>query len=612
MQTKEQFSLVIGCRGYNSKFDPTMFDGLDGRPTPDFLVAGSQNMIINDLGKVETRAGYEVFGQANDANNPPKSEYVWKNHNGDERFLREVNGVLQYYDEDSDEFEELLTGLSTTKPIRFTTYWNITEGIDILAFVNHSSILYEWTGARGTIAGDASVTAGTITIQETIATEGFFTAGTRSIRIKDSGGTWRETVYTAQSGSDFTVSTDLSAFTFDADAPVVQVARSNANTPASGFTNDTIKTLQNQMFVGSESSRRIYVSKNTDNSGAFPLFTFSSPRIIGEGALVTMDDITIGMEIDDNNNQLIVFSGKNRVYRAFFEVSPGSTADRENVTVKPLLVAEGQGAISQELIGKIKQAIVWVSNDKELVELGQVENLPSPQSKPISDPIKPDFTSATFTNGQIKFWRNNLCITAPSDGKMFIFDVAKRFWQPPQVIGVRLLSIYNDLLYGHSNAVNESYKLFTGVNDNDNPISFKAHFAYQNGGRRDVLKNFNRYFTELYIAGNTKVTVSLLYEWKGAKRIQSYILDGADSEFLFTPNLSAALGVNPLGTNPLGGQLEAGETTPKMRRKKPVVPTDHFEFQPRFECEEPDNVFQLVAHGANLQLSGNVSSNIIK
>src|SRR3990167_1336199 len=607
-----EFSLITGCKGYLSRTDPTNSD-------EGYLIQGSQNVLINDTesnddgavgGKVVTRGGYELFAQANDASNPIQSEFVWKNHNGDERFLREENGVLKYYDDDSKQFEQLLTGLSTTKPIRFATYWNITEGIDILVFVANSTTLYEWSGARGTIAGDASVTAGTITIQEAIATEGFFTAGTRSIRIKYSGGTWRETVYTAQSGSDFTVSTDLSAFTFDDDAPVVQVVRQNANTPASGFTNDTIKTLQNQMFVGSESSRRIYVSRNTDNSGAIPLFTFSSPRLIGEGALNTMDDVTIGMEVDDNNNQMIVFSGKNRVYRAFFEVSPGSTADRENVLVKPLLVGEGQGAISQELIGKAKQAIYWVTNNKELVELAQVQNLPSPQSKPISDPISTDFFAATFTNGNVKTWRNYLCVTCPTDGNMWIFDLVQRFWNPPQKIGVRLLSIYSDLLYGHSNSVNETYKLFTGVNDNGNPISFKAHFAYRNGGKRANLKVFDKYFTELYIASNTKVTVKLLYEWKGAKAIKTYELSGADATYLFTPQASAALGVNSLGTNPLGGQLTAGENTPKYRRIKKVTLQDFFEFQIRFECEMDDAVFQILSHGANMSLSDSVPSKI--
>jgi len=604
-----KYSLITGCRGYLSTPDPT-------NTNEGYLIQGSQNVLINDVksnddgavgGKIVTRAGMELFAQANDANNPPKSEYVWKNHNGDERFLRDENGVLKYYDTGTEEFETLLTGLSTSKPIRFSTYWNTTEGIDILVFVCNSTSLYEWSGAVGTLL---SVAAGTITINETIASEGFLANGTRSIAIKDSGGTWRTTAYTGQSGSAFTASSDLTGYTFAANAPVIQVVRTNANTPASGFTNDTIKTLQNQLFVGSETSRRIYISRNTDNSGAIPLFTYSTPRVIGEGALTTMDDVTIGMELDDNNNQMIVFSGGSRIYRAFFEVSPGSTADRENVTVKPLLVGEGQGALSQELIGKVKQSIVWVNRNQELVELSQVVNLPSPQAKPISDPISTDFYAATFTNGQIKVWRNYLLVTAPTDSKVWIFDLDDRFWNPPQIMGVRLLSVYTDLLYGHSNGVNETYKLFTGVNDNDNPISFKVHYAYRNGGERANLKSFSKYFFELYIASNTTVNASILYEWKGANSIQTFTLAGNDSTYLYTPSASAALGVNSLGTNPIGGQLEAGENTPKYRRIKKVALKDFFEYQLRLECEDIDAVFQVLSQGSNMTISNNLPAKI--
>lgn len=609
----EKYDLITGCKGYRSKSDPTNTD-------EGFLIQGSQNVLINDTqsnddgavgGKVVTRGGMELFAQANDANYPALSEFVWKNHNGDERFLKQENGVLKYYDDDSGEFEELLTGLSTTYPIRYSTYWNNTAVIDVLVFVNHSGLVYEWSGARGTLL---SVAAGTITINELAdSEEGFFAAG--SIRIKDTGGTWRAAVYTSVAGAAFTVTTDLTSYTFATNAPVIQVVRSSAPTLQATYgqlTYDVIKTLQNQILLGSESSRLIYISANADNSGALPLFSFSSPRLPGQGALTTADDVVIALEIDDNQKQVIVFSGKNQVYRGFFEVSPGSTADRENFTIKPLLVAEGQGAISQELVGKIKQSIVWVSNNKELVELGQVENLPSPQARPISDAIQPDFDSATFTNGQVKFWRNYLMVTAPTDGKVWIYDVEDRFWNPPQIMGVRLLSIYNDLLYGHSNAVNETYKLFTGVNDNNNPISFKAHFAYRNAGLRANLKNFDKYFTELYIQSNTKVQVSILYEWGGAKGIQTWELDGADQTFQFTPSASAALGVNSLGTNPLGGQLEEGESTPKHRRFKKLALKDYFEYGFRLESEVDDAVFQLLSHGANVSVSDSKPSLITK
>ena len=595
------YQVISGVRGYVTKPDPTNIP-------PDYLVAGSQNVIINDQEKAESRSGYELFGKASTTARAIDSDFVWK-HSGAtstdsaEIFLRSTGSVLQFAT--STAFLDLYDQISTSTPPRFATIWSTTELIDVLLFVNASSTLFEWSGATATYA---SSTATSVGIQEVIGESRFYLQGTRHIRVLDSSGVWRTFTYTGQGVSTFSgITPDPTSFTFNVDAPVVQAIRSNVNTPAFGFTSNVIKVLNNQAFIGSHTSRRMYVSKDT----AYTNFTFSSPRVIGEGALITLDDITIGMESPDDD-KLIVFSGNDRVYQITMEVSPGSTADREVPRVKPLLVSTGQGAISQELIGKIKQAVVWVSNNKELVELGQVENLPSPQAVAISDPIKPDFDSANFTNGEIEFWKNDIFITAPPDGKVFIFDLSKRFWQPPQILGIRRVSVFGGELYGHSQSVPETYKLFTGLNDNENSISAKAHFAYQNGGRRDVLKNFDRYYTELYLASNTKVDVSILYEWLGAKSIITYELDGASQDFLFNPSADASLGVNPLGTNPLGGLTEGAADLAKYRRFRQLVPVDNFEYQVRFEMEQVDGAFQLLAHGANSRLSPNAPVKIVK
>ena len=599
---QEKYLLTIGARGYVSKSDQTNTDD-------NFLVSGSQNVILNDQERIETRAGSELFGAASTTLNPIKSEFSWKNSSENEILLREINGVLEWYSATSAAFETLLTGLSTTKPVRFVPCWNTTELIDILLFVNNSSILYEWGGGQGTYA---SSTATTIVLNQTLASGRWLTTGTRSIRVKDSGGTWREFTVTSQTGSTFTVTEDPTAFTFVAGAIVVQSVRSNANTPVAGFTNDTIEVFQNQLFVGSHTSQRLYVSSNT----SYTTYSFSSPRVAGEGALITLDATVIGLktpglENTDSESKIIAFCGRNRGYSITFEISPGSTADREVPRVKPLSLSGGQGAQSQELIARVKKTIVWISNDNELLDLGTIE-AESFGAVAISDPIKPDFIDATFTNGDIKFWRNNIVITAPVDGKLWLFDTSKKFWQPPQILGIRKLSVYTNLLYGHSSGVSETYQLFKGLSDNALPISFKAHFAYRNAGERAQLKNFNRFFTELYIQANTVVECKILYEWKGAKGIITYQLDGSDSTFLFTPVADASLGVNSLGTNPLGGLLEAGEDTPKYRRFKPITAVDHFEYQVRFESSEIDNVWQLLASGSNTKISNNSPVNITK
>ena len=597
----ENYQIISNVRGYITKPDPTNISA-------DYLVAGSQNVIINDQERIESRSGYALYGQASTTAQAITSDYVWRNSGAtstipSEIFLRSSANILQY--KASSTWENLWEQVSTTTPIRFASVWNKAEQIDILLFVNSSSTLFEWSGGQATFT---SSTATTIGINEAVGESRFFISGTRKLRIKDTSGIWRSFAYTGQQTSTFSgISPDPTSFTFNSSSLVVQEIRPNVNTPALNFVSDTIKILNNQVWVGSQNSRNVYVSKNT----SYTDYTFSAPRVAGEGELLTLDDTTIGFEVADDDKMLI-FSGKDRIYQVSFEISSGSTGDRELSKVRPLLVSSGQGAMSQELIAKIKQAVIWVDNNKELVELGQVENLPSTQAVSISDPIKPDFINADFTNGEIEFWRNSVFITAPPDGKIFIYDLAKKFWQPPQIIGMRRLSQYDNLLYGHNQSVPETYQLFTGLNDNNNPMAAKAHFAYINGGKRDALKNFNRYFTELYLASNTKLNVSILYDWLGAKGITTYELDGADQTFLFNPTVDASLGVNPLGTNPLGGLTSVGENLPKYRRLKPLVPKDFFEYQVRFESEDIDYAWQILANGSNLSLSQNSPTTITK
>jgi len=51
------YQIVAGVKGYVTKPDPTSLPA-------DYLVSGSQNVIINDQERVESRSGYELFGTA--------------------------------------------------------------------------------------------------------------------------------------------------------------------------------------------------------------------------------------------------------------------------------------------------------------------------------------------------------------------------------------------------------------------------------------------------------------------------------------------------------------------------------------------------------------------
>lgn len=600
----EEFDITIGALGYRTRSDVSATN-------KGYLTGGSQNVLINEAtdkegDKVESRAGYEMFGSEDDTREGILNEFTFKTKTGDSINLRfTAGGELQFYSETEEDYEVLLAGLDGDYRCRFTTVWNGSELIRELLFVNHSTSLWEWSGATATLSSVVSNVR--IDINETIATRGFLTSGTRKIRIKDSGGTWREATYTGQSGSQFTVTTDLTAYTFAANAPVVQVVRENTNQPASGFINDVIKTLDNHVYVGSHSSSIVYMSKST----SFTDYTFSSPRLAVEGWQFVLDDYTIGFETNltgSGEESMVMFAGNDWMYRAEF-IDITDTSISQIAKIRPIVVSSGQGAIQQELIAKIKNSIVYLNAFNELLELANAENSAAIQQTPISDPIKPDFLAADFTGGQIRLWRNNVYVTAPASGRVFILafreenGIVKRFWQPPQILPVGQISDYGGDLIGHSAAVTESYTLFTGTSDNGNAIEFKAYWAYNNFNNREKLKNFDKIFVELYMTSNAVVALKLLYEYYGAKAMRSYDLRGDQTNFLFIPVVNASLGVNSLATSPLGASPTEPINFNKYKRFKKVTALDHFEYQIGFECSETDAQFQILCHGANSRIS---------
>ena len=112
------YQVINGVRGYVTKTDPTNI-------LPDTLVAGSQNVIINDQERVETRAGFELFGTASTTEKGIDSDFSWNTSSGSNVLVRVSNGVLQFYATSS--FEDLFSKLSTSSPTRFATVWNNSQ-----------------------------------------------------------------------------------------------------------------------------------------------------------------------------------------------------------------------------------------------------------------------------------------------------------------------------------------------------------------------------------------------------------------------------------------------------------------------------------------------------
>lgn len=599
-----KYQLLDRVLSYVSKPDKTNTD-------PRFLVSPSQNVLISDQLKVITRPGYTILGAAGSGSDPIESSYDWQTSLDTVLNLRAYSDEMEVYAGtvegiEFNTWERVLDGW-TALPKSYASWWETTDDLDVLLMVNGTDKIWEWGGGITTYA---SSTANTLvkqtTTKATWATAGFRTTGTNKVRVKDTGGTWREFTYSGgEDGATLTITAgNPTSYTFAAGALCIQSVRENDNEPVDGAINDFIRVADNQLWVGSNSTNEVYVSKPTD----FKDYSTNTPRQPGDGALLVFD--SVGRGFLPGQGFMLISAGRSDWYKTSFEQITVSTTLCETIKVKKLKTSPGMAVQSQDLIDG-DYFISFESVLRKIVGVDENDNL---ITEDLSDPIKPDFDVEDFTNGHLKIHRNRVYVACPENSTLWINEVRRnidgtytRFWNPPQILPLRRLAIIGDLIYGHSSGFNETYKLFDGTRDYMTPISFNASFAYRNYGDRTALKKFILWLTEGYIRGNTKITLQLRYEFQGSKWTPEAVIDGSDEIILF----ETIEGLTPLGTTPFGLQEESTQQ-PKFKIINKFAPRNFFEIQAVYYSSALDDQWEILAQGGNILISPAKPTHITK
>ncbi len=599
------FSLVSEFRGYRHKEDKTNL-------APGYLVEGSQNVLTTTGGdKVTIRKGFTLDGQEDMTIAPILSSFDWLSHTGEERNLRAGNLILsfRYVANAGDKY---LTNTFTagqvfwipifeldSNNVNFTDYWDTTNLISSILFVQGQPAVYQWTGGVTTLLSATSNTI-TKTGTKTWAEEGFSPVGSVTINGTDYA-------YTAGTDTDTLTGTDdasgepANSVIFET---VITTASSSITALPNNYVIDLIEVRKNQVYYGSFADRSVYVSKENDYTSV----AFTSPvRIVGEGGLLTLDAAPIGFI--NQEDAMYITAGKNWWYQTLFQLSADNAA--ESLTINPLKTSEQQASQSQGLISKIKNSVIFISGEPTLDELGRVTGvINTPISSNISDPIKLDFDSYDFTYGHMFYFQNFIYLSVPVEGLVRIFNIAKGYWEAPLILPISRFAVINGELYGHSYQTPQTFKLFTGYNDNGNPIEAKAIFSYNQYGKRAETKFFNEFYYEGYIQQNTLLNIGIKYEIDGCSSIQTYTVNGADTQVVCIPPTDASLGKVPLGKNPLGGSLDAVNNLPKMRGIKTFPRLDFYEVQFSFSSIGIDYAWEILAFGPLVTESPSNNNNI--
>lgn len=366
------------------------------------------------------------------------------------------------------------------------------------------------------------------------------------------------------------------------------------------FQNDLIGTLNARVFIGSLTSSFIYLSDYVSfkiYNDALTFILTNPPR-----ALIPQQDA------------MYVSAGKDEWYKIDFLVSADLTATSAEVyrlNTTPQQASQGQGATT-----KIQNNIAFLSFEPVIESFGPVTNiLLGPQMSDLSYSIVNLMNNYDFTGAGAAFFRKMFYLAVPREGVVLIYnmtDAKNPYWEAPQVMPISRFSIIDGELYGHSSAVSETYKLFTGTNDNGFIVSAAAVFSFNNYGTRTQTKGYNEFYVEGYISNNTELNLGIQYDIDGCATKTNFDIDGDDAQIVCLSNDEASLGKTSLGKHPLGSSVisSTDSSRPKFRVIKTFPINYFYEDQISFSSEGLDEQWEIIAFGPQLQPFGDLNNSI--
>lgn len=389
----------------------------------------------------------------------------------------------------------------------------------------------------------------------------------------------------------------------------------NTTQSTSSFTNDFLKVINNQVFVGSYNSRLVFIS----NSQAY--INFVPPAVSydsGDANLLTMDATVNGFGVKAGA-PYVSYGTAEWAYLTYTSNSKTSAVETV-VNIAPS--AEGAAAYSQEFIDSTGDNILYLSKDQQLRTIGNF-NLAYVQAYPVlSQEIYTEIEAENFTGGGLRCIGDFTYITAPISGKTYLYQerytvnannqvAIERLWHSPFIWNASRIDDWNGTVVSFSNANPMWYEVWnTGQWHDDSPSGEPLPYncilalSYRTNGRRQGLWNFDKVYSEGYITPGTPLSVTINYDYQGATAQITSVVNSVDQPAtLFTTGVSS-LGDTALGDKPLGDDLNMDETNngdmPKFKVINSLTQQNCFEYQPIYSSNAVDANWQILATGTNV------------
>lgn len=403
------------------------------------------------------------------------------------------------------------------------------------------------------------------------------------------------------------------------------------NKPSDDFSNDFIVTLNNQLVVGSYTSKVVHISFDEN----YTQFTQGNDLIQGDPDFAILDEFPTGAAV--KGQSIYVFAGNSNCYVLTpntplpIEIPIGGGSNALVITTVDKQVGTGNSAaLAHEFIATVGESIIYLSQDHQLRTYGELRNITTPKTPSLSKAVRQELIDTDFTGGATRSIDEFVYVSSPITGRTFLYQIrddvddvgnltAQRLWQPPQDYGFSRVGIINGAAVGFSAKNPQAYQIWDtsqwwddSPQEVQSPYECVARFAYQDNGLQTGMVSFNMSYYEGYIAPNSDLTGRIRFDYLGGTKndgqegVQDIIISSNDvSPLLFAGESDAEIGVSETGTQQLGGTTNLLKGYPKFRVIQDIEPTDVFEYQVETFSYSAGSHWELQSFGVNVTKSDN-------
>jgi len=409
---------------------------------------------------------------------------------------------------------------------------------------------------------------------------------------------------------------------------ILQAVITYPDTPAANFNADFLKVIGNQVYVGSYTSRLIYMSQDLD----FTNYVVPSPQIAGSPGLFVMDGTGKGIGARQGN-AVIGFGTSGFAVISFSFVSNNNVITRNNkIDIKPVAIL--QAPLAHEFMGSVGDNLIYLGQDKQVREFGDFNNLFVAGYPSISQEVASELSEETFTGGGLSCIGEFIYITAPNSGRVYLRQerttvdgdgnvVAERLWHPPFIWNATFIDQIEGVVVAFSNANPQIYEVWDtnqwhddSPSDEALPYSCVMALGYRGETRRQGLWAFDKHFTEGYLSAGTLLNLLINYDYQGSKNAITAVINSVEQPAYLFEGSIASLGDNQIGQESLGNTgvqdiAEEMNNPIKFKVINSLSTVNCFEWQPVFYSDAADAQWEILATGTNAEVEVNQDATFI-